>query len=106
MSTENGKVCCNCRHDIRTGNKNHCEVDGTALPTSSVWEDGADTGRGKRNGIRRKQMRKIKFYLETGYAGATHTETVEYPDNTEDSEIEEDLEAWKESCISYGWEEE
>lgn len=51
-------------------------------------------------------MRKIKFYLETGFVGATHTEIVEYEDNTEDSEIEDDLEMWKESCISYGWEEE
>ena len=30
MSVENGKVCCSCRHNIRSGEpiKCHCEVDG------------------------------------------------------------------------------
>ena len=32
MSVENGKVCCNCRHNIRTGElgnkKCHCDIDG------------------------------------------------------------------------------
>lgn len=31
MSEENGKVCCNCRHNIRTGGIEkvcHCELDG------------------------------------------------------------------------------
>ena len=29
MSEENGKVCCNCRHNIRNQNKDcYCEVDG------------------------------------------------------------------------------
>ena len=32
MSAENGKVCCNCRHNIRTGEfgdiKCHCDIDG------------------------------------------------------------------------------
>ena len=33
MSTENGKVCCNCRHNIRTPRENRfcettCEIDG------------------------------------------------------------------------------
>ena len=31
MSEENGKVCCNCRHNIRTGEKIniecHCDLD-------------------------------------------------------------------------------
>lgn len=32
MSEENGKVCCNCRHNIRKPKKtyveNYCEIDG------------------------------------------------------------------------------
>lgn len=31
MSVENGKVCCNCRHNIRTKDKrvkNTCDIDG------------------------------------------------------------------------------
>ena len=31
MSAENGKVCCNCKHNIRTGEKDiicNCDIDG------------------------------------------------------------------------------
>ena len=32
MSEENGKVCCSCGHNIRTGEvpdiKSHCDIDG------------------------------------------------------------------------------
>jgi len=36
MSIENGKVCCNCRHDIRTKDKdgdikNTCDIDGSYI---------------------------------------------------------------------------
>lgn len=36
MSAENGKVCCNCRHDIRTKDKsgdikNTCDIDGSYI---------------------------------------------------------------------------
>lgn len=35
MSVENGKVCCNCRHNIRTGELSniqcHCEIDGNYI---------------------------------------------------------------------------
>lgn len=36
MSVENGKVCCNCRHDIRTKDKsgdikNTCDIDGSYI---------------------------------------------------------------------------
>lgn len=35
MSVDNGKVCCNCRHNIRTGEIDniqcHCEIDGSYI---------------------------------------------------------------------------
>ena len=36
MSEQNGKVCCNCRHDIRTEDdrgdiKNTCDIDGSVI---------------------------------------------------------------------------
>jgi hypothetical protein len=35
MSVENGKVCCNCRHNIRTGEvpeiECHCDIDGSYI---------------------------------------------------------------------------
>ena len=36
MSVENGKVCCNCRHDIRTKDndgdiKTTCDIDGSYI---------------------------------------------------------------------------
>ena len=35
MSVDNGKVCCNCRHNIRTGEigniQCHCEIDGSYI---------------------------------------------------------------------------
>lgn len=40
MTEENGKVCCNCRHNIRTGEKNniecHCDIDGSWLSYTTV----------------------------------------------------------------------
>jgi hypothetical protein len=40
MSEENGKVCCNCRHNIRTGEitniKCHCDIDGSWLSYVTV----------------------------------------------------------------------
>ena len=37
MSEENGKVCCNCRHNIRTGEtiniECRCDIDGSWLLT-------------------------------------------------------------------------
>ncbi len=40
MSEENGKVCCNCRHCIRTGEitniQCHCDIDGSWLSYMTV----------------------------------------------------------------------
>ena len=40
MSEANGKVCCNCRHCIRTGEKIniqcHCDIDGSWLSYVTV----------------------------------------------------------------------
>ncbi len=40
-------------------------------------------------------MRKIKFYLGTGFAGCNHIEVMEFDDNTTEEEIEECYEEWK-----------
>lgn len=43
MSEENGKVCCNCRHNIRTEEKGHitchCEIDGHYIGYVACFED-------------------------------------------------------------------
>lgn len=51
-------------------------------------------------------MRKVKFYLETGYAGCNFEDIREYPDYVSEEEIESDLDEWKENQISYGWQDE
>lgn len=62
MSEQNGKVCCNCRHNIRSKDKKYdiivcyCDIDNAHLSYSEVmtgwcrhwakerkWEDGKDT---------------------------------------------------------------
>lgn len=51
-------------------------------------------------------MRKVKFYLETGYVGCVFEDIREYPDDVSEEEIESDLDEWKENQISYGWQDE
>lgn len=38
MSESNGKVCCNCRHRIRSGCSSYCEVTGAYLHYQTVME--------------------------------------------------------------------
>lgn len=43
MSEKNGKVCCNCTHNIRTGEigerECHCEIDGHYIGYIACMED-------------------------------------------------------------------
>lgn len=48
-------------------------------------------------------MKKIKFYLGTGFAGASHEEIFEYPDEATDEEISGEFEAWKENYLDASW---
>lgn len=50
-------------------------------------------------------MKKIKFYLGTGYYGAGYEEIFEYPDEATEGEISEDFEIWKDNCLDAGWQE-
>lgn len=48
-------------------------------------------------------MRRVKFCLETGFAGCSHEEIMEFEDNTTDEEIEECYEDWKNNKLSCSW---
>lgn len=43
MSSENGKVCCNCRHNIRTGEIGkvvcNCDIDGHYISYTACFEN-------------------------------------------------------------------
>ena len=48
-------------------------------------------------------MRKVKFYLGTGFTGCNHTEVMEFDDNTTEKEIEECYEEWKDEKLDCSW---
>ncbi len=48
-------------------------------------------------------MRKVKFYLGTGFSGASHEEIMEYEDDVTDEEISEDFEDWKNDRLDTSW---
>ena len=48
-------------------------------------------------------MRKVKFYLGTGFAGCSHEEIMEYEDDTPDEVIDEDFEEWKNNKLDANW---
>lgn len=48
-------------------------------------------------------MRKIKFYLSIGYAGADYDEIMEFPDNMTDEEIDECFHEWVNGYIDAEW---
>lgn len=50
-------------------------------------------------------MRKIKFYLGTGYAGCSHEEVMEFDDDATEKEIEEGYEEWKNNLLDCFWSE-
>lgn len=50
-------------------------------------------------------MRKIRAYLETGFAGCAIEEEFEVDDNATDSEIEEQAREVIFDCVDWGWHE-
>lgn len=48
-------------------------------------------------------MRKVKFYLGTGFAGASHEDIIEFEDGTTDEEITEYFEEWKNNFLDASW---
>ncbi len=48
-------------------------------------------------------MRKVKFYLGTGFANATHEDVIEFEDGTTDEEITEYFEEWKNNFLDASW---
>lgn len=40
-------------------------------------------------------MKKVKFYIDTGFVGSEIEEIREYEDDVTEEEIEQDLEFWK-----------
>ncbi len=48
-------------------------------------------------------MRKVKFYLGTGFASAVHEEVMEFEDGTPDEEISEIFHDWYEGYLDASW---
>lgn len=48
-------------------------------------------------------MRKVKFYLGTGFASAAHEEVMEFDDDTTDEEISEIFHDWYEGKLDASW---
>lgn len=51
-------------------------------------------------------MKKITFYIETGFVGARYEVTEEFDDDIEESELNELAEDFLNDHIRYGWFEE
>ena len=51
-------------------------------------------------------MKKITFYIETGFIGAHYEVTEEFDDDIEESELNELVEDFLNDHIRYGWFEE
>ena len=50
-------------------------------------------------------MRKIKLWVEIGYAGADYEEIIDVDDDATDEEIWEEADMFLVENISYGWDE-
>lgn len=48
-------------------------------------------------------MKKLKFYVSTGFVGSKREEIVEVEDNATDDEIQEEFNLWMWENISAGW---
>lgn len=48
-------------------------------------------------------MKKIKLWVDTGFACATHEEIIEVEDDCGYEELEEIAEEYMFECIEYGW---
>lgn len=63
---------------------------------------GEDIGKSEAGG---NEMRKIKFHLNTGYAGCLHEDILEFEDDITEEQIEYELEQWANDQIDAWWEE-
>lgn len=48
-------------------------------------------------------MKRIKFYLGTGYAGCSHEEIFEFDDDATEEEINDSFEDWKNNRLDCSW---
>lgn len=48
-------------------------------------------------------MKKVKFYLGTGFADCSHEEIMQYEDDMPDEVIEEDFKFWKNDRLDAQW---
>lgn len=46
---------------------------------------------------------KVEFILETGFAGATHREIVEFDDSYSEEDIDDCFQEWKNSFLDASW---
>lgn len=53
--------------------------------------------------INGRKMRKVKFYLGTGFASAAHEEVMEFDDDTTDEEISENFRDWYKEKLDASW---
>lgn len=52
-------------------------------------------------------MKRIRFWMHSGYIGSDEEEIVEFPDNVTEDEIEHEVGIWfwENFCGGFGWEE-
>lgn len=48
-------------------------------------------------------MKKIKLWVDTGFACAVHEEIIEVDDDYRHEELDEDAREYMFECIEYGW---
>ena len=48
-------------------------------------------------------MRKISFWINTGFAGCDYEEIMEFDDNTTDKELDEEAKIFLTNNIDFGW---
>lgn len=48
-------------------------------------------------------MRKVHFYLGTGFSGADYEESMEFSDEATDKEIQEEYEMWANNRLDKQW---
>lgn len=48
-------------------------------------------------------MKKVKVWINTGFAGAKHQDVFEFDDDATDDEIDEEVKDWLFNKIEYGW---
>lgn len=48
-------------------------------------------------------LRRVKFYLGTGFTGCNHEEVYRYEDDVPDEVIDEDFEDWKNGKLDAQW---